>query len=384
MYPSITKLVQHREHPYLRWSYNSLRHGVDQLSAAFARQGVRKGTPFFTFIGHNVEYVLSMWAAHQLGCIYVPFNAHNLSNHIEIKHMVQTVIDYQQAASAIVLAGDPEIARQFDKSFFTFACIKIVVGKGIKGWIPFADLMMGSDDNEYFSIQNTSPQVTVFFTSGTTSSPKGCLTDCSDLITSLDGSLESTSKGDIAVLAVLNNHAFGYICQMLALTRGAAIVFPSDTFAAQRLMDAISMEICTHISLIPAMVYSFRGARPSNGKRIKSLKRVTFAGMLLQPDVLHRCLVDLGISHVENYYGMTERAFATTGYIKNVEDLFKRNEVAIGTPSRGSKIRICAPGTKIPLPRDSPGELHFSGNAMVKKYMGRDTGGFHIGDDGCQ
>ncbi|KAI9826481.1 MAG: hypothetical protein M1819_007330 [Sarea resinae] len=379
---------EYRRQPYLRWTYKTLDESIDRLANALESRGVSQGTPLFIFVANTAEYVLASWAAYRLGCVHVPINPSNLSNTEEVKHMIRTVVGLHKSQPVAILAGSPDLARRIDDLNLGLDSVKIAVDGPAGGWIPFDDLMKAVDTpsepiQQRYS-RSQSSDTSIFFTSGTTSLPKGCFTRGSPFIASLEWrhSHGAALAGDATAVVVPNNHAIGFICLMTTLTHGATVVFPGPTFAPQAMMDAMQRERCTHTAMVPTMIHALMGVKPSDGGTLDSLKGIMLAGSLLTPEILRLCQEEFGASGVENMYGMTEGVLVSTGHVQDISDIVKGGDVAIGIPAGGSKIRICAPGERTPLPRGIAGELHFSGRQLIGEYISKKVDDFYNGDDG--
>lgn len=162
---------------YLRWSYSALNRAVEYFSQHLLHLGVRKGDAIGTFLNNGAEFVIAFWTAHKLGCPFVPINPRNLVNQEEAKHMLNV------GQVVIVIVQNAQSAALFDEMFMSMTPmkVKIAITGGIpdNSWNTFAELMrapqalstameMGND------CRDADELVTILFTSGTTSLPKGC------------------------------------------------------------------------------------------------------------------------------------------------------------------------------------------------------------------
>ncbi len=93
---------------YLRWSYSDLNVAVNILAGNLQKLGVKRGQPVVTFLYNGAEFIMAFWAAHKLGCPFVPINPRSLVNAEEAAHMLRV------ADVSIVLVQDTEIATRFD------------------------------------------------------------------------------------------------------------------------------------------------------------------------------------------------------------------------------------------------------------------------------
>ena len=59
---------------YLRWSYNDLNFAINTLAGNLQKLGVKRDQPVATFLYNGAEFNMAFWAAHKLGCPFVPLN----------------------------------------------------------------------------------------------------------------------------------------------------------------------------------------------------------------------------------------------------------------------------------------------------------------------
>jgi acyl-CoA synthetase (AMP-forming)/AMP-acid ligase II len=375
--------------PYLRWKYSDLKLGVDRLSQALTAHGVRPGCPIVTFLPNGAEMVLTIWASNDLGCVLAPINPKNLFNKEEVSHMVRTVMSAEPGSQLVVIAGNADLARQADGLPETKSAIKIVLGESQGEWKSFEKLMDDNKDlNNSGSLSNGHTERSddgIFFTSGTTSLPKGCRwggrrpTSMIEMRSALPGSINTES---ICCVVAPNNHALGYLSLVASLCFGGTDVIPGPAFAPGSMLKAARLENCTHVTLVPTMVPAIMSELERRGDRWTSLQAVVLGGSLVTPLILKQCLEDLGARSVECGYGMTEGVLVATGAQSNAEAIVDGDNVCVGWALLGSGVRICAPSQKTPVARGVYGEIHSSGPFLCNGYIGQKSDDFYIDSEG--
>jgi acyl-CoA synthetase (AMP-forming)/AMP-acid ligase II len=98
---------------YLRWSYAQLSIAVDRLARSLEVLEASRGKSVATFLYNGIEFIITFWAAHKLGCHFVPLNPRTLANAKEAAHMLRvagaTIVIVQDNESAILLESlDPD------------------------------------------------------------------------------------------------------------------------------------------------------------------------------------------------------------------------------------------------------------------------------------
>ncbi|RHZ43301.1 uncharacterized protein CDV56_101753, partial [Aspergillus thermomutatus] len=360
------------ETPYLRWTYATLHQAVRRLANSLRNQGLAPGTPILVFCENQIEQVVAALAAFAADLIHVPVSPASLLRAEDVQHMVNTVMEFQEPRM-VIIAKDENTARKIDEKLnIPPNTLKICCqAHPVNEWICLQSFFDDPSD----PLRPLQTEQAVFFTSGSTALPKGCLIRAARwfdvLIPSL--SLGSTGPGNSVAIPVLMNHAFGFICTILPLLRGASVVFAGYKFKPQKTAEALRREKSTHAAMVPTMVRSLAEIlnQPTH------LQQVTFAGMAMTPQVLRQCQESLGKCKVENFYGMTEGVFVSTGAVADPNVIVKGYDVAIGRPVHGCHIRVCAEGEQTPLSRGTAGHLHFSGPSMINKYLGSHTDDFY-------
>ena len=78
-----------------------------------------------------------------------------------------------------------------------------------------------------------------------------------------------------------------------AYTHGSTIVFPSQTFEADAVLDAVETERCTAILGVPTMFVAELEAMSRKRRKLDSLTKALAAGSLVLPAVMRRMEQDM-------------------------------------------------------------------------------------------
>jgi acyl-CoA synthetase (AMP-forming)/AMP-acid ligase II/pimeloyl-ACP methyl ester carboxylesterase len=391
--PSVAIDSDKGEANYLRWTYRALDQAVQRLVAGLRSRGLKRGDPLVMFIANTAEYVIATWAAYQIGCVYVPINPKGLANATEMRHMLQTTMKGCQSDLMGIIAGESGMCAHIKEFTSGLSCIRILVDGEMNEWTPFKELMRNSAlDPQQSDLQQSlfrdqhlkSPDRSIFFTSGTTSLPKGCMVPSAYAFAAASRWRQSSVPmlpGDRVLFTLPNNHGFGWVCIMSAFLNAATVVFAGPRFVPEAVIKAIREEQVSHTGLVPTMVHALSNI-PLPSEKLSSLRRILLGGSPPTEEILKICLNSLGASGVENLYGMTEGVLVSTDVVSQASDIIKGRNVSIGTPLPGMRVRIYAQDTKATVRAGETGEIHISGSSLIDGYIGGANKNFYNGDDG--
>lgn len=367
-----------RANPYLRWSFATLSHGVERLARAWRPLGVKESTPVVTFVQNSAEYVLTAYAAIKLGCVLIPINPRNLTNEVEVRHMVKTALSVCNGERPIVVAGNEHLAFRIDELGLLPDAVKIIVGAHMySNWATFQSLMDQSVQSAGGVLTPSAPDKggSVLFTSGTTSLPKGIHRLHANWAIAYTGWSElegHMGSGDSVVCNLPNNHAMGLICMSNALGMGAAIILPGPAFDPELMLETLFTEKVTHSIMVPTMIHGLVAVKAAKypDRPLENMKKITFGGTSLTLETLNLVTRELGACGAENFYGCTEGALSTSGSMSDFSKIADGVDVSVGWPFPGYGLRIVDPETNEMVPRGSQGEIHACGPSVDGPYIG--------------
>lgn len=258
--------------------------------------------------------------------------------------------------------------------------MKVVAGASEdgKGWLSLSSLLShhassGDHAAKHQTTASSTSPVTILLTSGTTSFPKAVPhTDETLNAFSENLCLGGTSETNIFCSLLPNNHAIGYFFPLHYMMHGGCVVFPSPSFDAQKAILALENEKVSHTALVPAALHilsEFVKKSPNPSRSF--LRDVCIAGSAIMPEDLVVITNDLRSAKVSTGFGMTEGSPIWSEPAESSDLICGRSTYA-GHTAPGTSVKICAPGSKEPLPLGEEGELHQSGPGVVRGYLGDD------------
>lgn len=374
---------------YLRWTYRDLDRAVQRFVVGLRSRGLKRHDPLIIFMPNTAEYVIATWAAYQIGCAYVPINPRALSNTTEMRHMLQVAMKGSPSDFMGIIAGTSDICTRIEELTSEVDCIRILVEGDTDGWTPFKELMQNpAPDLQQSLCRDDDPEPsdrTIFFTSGTTSLPKGCMMPSAYGFSAASRWRQSDipmMPGDRALFTLPNNHGFGWLCIIGPFLNAATVVLPGPRFTPEAVIKAIQAEQVNHAGLVPTMLHALSNTPLPTGK-LSTLRRIVMGGSPPTEEVIRICLDTLGASGVENLYGMTEGILVSSDVVSDVSGIIKDGDVSIGTPLPGMSVRLYDKDSNMPARIGEAGEMHFSGPSLINGYIGRVGGGdFYHDQDG--
>ena len=360
---------------YLRWTYAELNGAVDVVCANLLRDGITQKTPLVSFLYNEVEFVLTFWSAHRLGCPFVPLSPRSLSNLGEVQHIFNAI------GQALVVAEDGETASKLDEMDSSLILHKYMLSNPSPGseWRSFGMLLQDSGPPASpSSLESTSKAapghdiVTILFTSGTTSMPKGVPhTDTTLNAFCQNLSLGGRSERHVFCSVLPNNHAMGYFYTLHFMMNGSAVVYPGPAFEASSVVRALAAEKPTHTALVPTMLYALCEAMKSTPSTIHSnWEDICLSGASVSPKMIEQAILELGSRAVSVGFGMTEGSPIWSEPKSNPQDLYQGSNTIVGSAAPGAKVKLCKPGEEAPVPVGEEGEIHQTGPGLVQGYLG--------------
>lgn len=177
-----------------------------------------------------------------------------------------------------------------------------------------------------------------------------------------------------------------------AFTHGAKIVFPSDQFDAERVVDAIAAEKCTALLGVPTMFLALLAANDRQRRDTSSIRTGIAAGSPVPLALMDRLERSINVQQMLIAYGMTETS--PVSFMTSMEDSKERRLTTVGTVIEHTRAKIIDPNGNI-VPRGTRGEICTSGFGLQKGYlndeaktrevMDKDEQGvlwMHTGDEG--
>jgi fatty-acyl-CoA synthase len=380
-----------------RWTYAGMLHDVHAVQWGLLDAGVSPGERVGVMISSVPEWVLYLFAVTRLGAIFLPINTRFRER--ELEHVMA------HSASRTLIAMNRYLGHDHAA---TIAAVRNRLPElrtliGVRG-PPHPEAIDTEDllgrGRKLLAERGTPPRAEdaratalLFYTSGTTSFPKGvALTHANLLPHSVGaGALLDLEPGE----KVLNLYPFfgisgGANKVLSSFGAGAALVF-QDAFRAEEACDLLTAERCSVIHGVDVHIREMVAVQKQRNAGVQPDRRATIAFTAGVDEPLAREMRDaLGIRRFSHPYGMTE---TNPMILRNaLDDPFEACVKPGGRVAPTVEVRVVDPETGTERAVGEEGEIVVRGPTVVREYYNdpeatsaafRD-GWFHSGDLGVR
>jgi acyl-CoA synthetase (AMP-forming)/AMP-acid ligase II len=373
----------------LRLTYEEFFARCDRWSATLQKLGVDRGDRI-AYIAPNIHAQLeSFYAVPQIGAVLVPINYRltaddfvYLVNHSGAK-VVCVHHDYLESVDSI---------RSQLKTVEHF----VALDEARTGWLDYESLISGSSSDFARPNIHESDLLTINYTSGTTSRPKGVMITHRNAYMNSVGTLvhEHMSCADRYLWTLPMFHANGWTFVWTVTAAGATHVCVPRV-EPRLVFELIARERISMLCAAPTVLISLANADEDLRRQARSGVRVITAGAPPAASTIER-LEDELCWKVTHVYGLTE----TTPFITVCESRTEHEQVSsrdraiikarqgVELITSGETTVLDDQGNEVPWDGETPGEIVVRGNVVMAGYY-NDTEGsaqalrdgwFHTGD----
>ncbi|HEY5333819.1 MAG TPA: AMP-binding protein, partial [Solirubrobacterales bacterium] len=294
--------------PTRRWSYAELDRAIDEVAAGLAATGVGRGDRVVLRLRNTAEFVMALLGALRAGAIAVPtirqYSPEELEFAISDSEAACLIFDDDEPGpiEAVVPAGvrtfHAGVAPEPGEALAELRGEE-AVGEELGIARPPADLDAAED-------------AVIFYTSGTTSKPKGVVLGHGAILDSClinaEGWRLRASDRSYVVLPLFHCNAL-FMQLTPALLAGATAIL-GDRYSASRYLDECREHRITLANLTAGAIRSLLAQPAGAGDRDHEIRLLTF-GLPLQGEEIRAAEASYGFP-VRMCYGLTETAAGGT------------------------------------------------------------------------
>jgi fatty-acyl-CoA synthase len=354
-------------HQGYRATYDELSEQVELAARALIATGVRKGDRVGVWSPNRYEWVIVQFATARVGAILVTINpAYKVA---ELRHALNkagvsvlfTARSFRDADYLAMLhevrAGCPDLRE-------------IVVLDG--EWESFLAQSAGVDSGrltEREALLDPSDAINIQFTSGTTGLPKGATLSHRNILNNghFTGEVLRYTEHDRVCVPVPFYHCFGMVLgNLAAMTHGACVVVPSESFDAHAVLAAVQAERCTSLYGVPTMFIAELAEPDLDTFDLTSLRTGIMAGAPCPIEVIKQVRARMHMEQITIGCGMTETAPVATQI--RVDDVDEESLATVGQAHPHVEVKIIDPVTGSTVPRGTAGEQCTRGYNVMLGY----------------
>ncbi len=374
-------------HQKTRFTYAELLDEVNRAARGLLALGVQRGDRVGIWSPNVAEWLITQYAAAKVGAILVNVNPAYRLRELEYALKQSGVSVLVTARSfrktdymAILLALAPELtaAGGGPLAINKLPCLRHVVylsdgaAPGGVGWQEFVQLGERVSLSALQAIQDSlqfDDPTNIQYTSGTTGSPKGATLSHHNVLNNgfFVGEVLRYTAEDRICAPVPFYHCFGCVmANLAALTHGAAVIIPAESFDPEATLRAIDAQRCTSIYGVPTMFIAMLGHPSLDSVRLDSLRTGIMAGSPCPIEVMRQVIDRMHVREVTICYGMTETS--PVSFQSAVDDPI---EVRVSTVARihpHLECKIVSSETGEIVPRGTQGELCTRGYSVMLGY----------------
>lgn len=356
MTPDAPVLLEAAEDPAddRRLTFAELRDRSEQVAAGLYGMGVRPGTVVAWQLPTRIETVLLSVALARIGAVQTPV----------IPFYRDREVGFALRESKAEFFAVPGVWRGFDHTAMAHRLGAHGVFEAYES-LPTGDpAVLPPPPEEGVSVR------WIYWTSGTTSDPKGVLHTDRSLIAggSCLAHALHLSPDDVGSMAFPFAHIAGPDYTVMLLLYG----FPAVLFEKFAMPDALDgyrrhgVTVAGGSTAFYSMFLTEQRKDPGT-KLIPTLRLLAGGGAPKPPEIYHAVVRELGCQ-LTHGYGMTEVPMITMGAPDDTAENLATTE---GRPPQGMSIRITTPEGVL-LPPDTDGEVRLRGEAVCQGYLGRE------------
>jgi fatty-acyl-CoA synthase len=352
---------------HYRATYRQLWDATSDAARGLLALGVAAGDRVGIWATNCHEWVIVQYATARIGAILVNINPAYQTNELEyvLRQSGVSVLlhgrGFRQTVYAPMLENVrprcPELRHVFSLESDWEALLRS--GQAVS---------VGELERREAELQFDDP-INIQYTSGTTGSPKGATLTHHNILNNgyFIGLALGYSERDRVCIPVPLYHCFGMVLGNLACTaHGACMVYPSECFNAEAVLQAIDAEACTSLYGVPTMFRAVLEHPDFERYDCTSLRTGIMAGAPCPIELMKQVVERLHVPQVAIGYGMTETSPIST--LSALDDPLDRRVSTVGRVQPHLEISVRDPLTRRIVPRGVSGEFCTRGYSVMLGY----------------
>jgi fatty-acyl-CoA synthase len=382
-------------------TYEDITSESRRLADGLATIGVQQGDRVAMVMANYAEFVAIKFAIARAGAIAVPLN------YLYRGEELRFVLADSGCRVVVAMTGFADLDYQAMLDDMPDAPTMVLLdtdGRArpgvltVEGLAALGDRNPGASDGR--AVDPCGPG-DMFYTSGTTGSPKGVLVSHDAVLRTAFASAltRAFEEGRRTLFSLPCYHMFGYVEGLLSVTFVGGAIIPQTTFSAEGYFAGIQRYQATDILCVPTMAVAMIEHPSRRDYDLSSLTAILCGSAPAPIWLWERIQAEFGVREIVTGYGMTECGGAMT--LTRPEDPLELTSNTVGRPKMAGAAGVLGtdalveyeavrPDGRDTLPPGEEGELVSRGPTTMLRYWNRpdDTaaalrdGWLHSGDLG--
>ena len=377
----------------VRFTYREFRAECDRVARGLMALGINKGDHVGIWATNYPEWVVAQFATAKIGAVLVTVNPAYRTH--ELAYLLR-----QSDAAALMLIGNfrtsdyvamlnevvPELAGSSPGQLRSeeLPHLRNVIyippyvpagGECPPGMCAWDDMRARGEEISPTALAQRQGEchpddvICIMYTSGTTGNPKGVMLTHHNLVSNASYVVEGLrfTDEDRLCIPVPFYHCFGSSISTLGcVSRGAAMVVPSEYFDPGKTLVAVEKERCTALHGVPTMFIAQLERPDFDGFDLGSLRTGIMAGSPCPIEVMRQVIDRMGAREMTVAYGLTEASPVIT--LTSSADTIERRVTTVGPVIPQVEVKITDPETGSEVPPGEQGELCSRSFMNMKGY----------------
>jgi fatty-acyl-CoA synthase len=374
-------------HQQLRLTYEELGKAVDALARSLIACGLGKGDRIGIWSPNNIEWLVTQYASAKVGAILVTINpayrVHELAYVLQqsgcklliLQNQFKTS-DYEamivELCPALATCEAGELVSIKFPDLTTIISLSTSVHSGILDWQALLDqevLVNAQTLRTYQLAQDMDDAINIQYTSGTTGFPKGACLSHHNILNNgyFVARTMKFSTEDRLVVPVPLYHCFGMVMANLGcLTHAACLIYPSESFEPQAVLQAVESEAATALFGVPTMFIAELALPTFHDYDLSSLRTGVMAGAPCPVDIMQQVNTLMHMTQVEIAYGMTETS--PVSFQTRTDSPLDKRVSTVGLVHPHVEVKIIDQQTGLMCAINTLGELCTRGYSVMAGY----------------
>ena len=377
----------------VRFTYREFRAECDRVARGLMALGINKGDHVGIWATNYPEWVVAQFATAKIGAVLVTVNPAYRTH--ELAYLLR-----QSDAAALMLIGNfrtsdyvamlnevvPELADSSPGQLRSeeLPHLRNVIyippyvpagGECPPGMCAWDDMRARGEEISPTALAQRQGEchpddvICIMYTSGTTGNPKGVMLTHHNLVSNASYVVEGLrfTDEDRLCIPVPFYHCFGSSISTLGcVSRGSAMVVPSEYFDPGKTLVAVEKERCTALHGVPTMFIAQLERPDFDGFDLGSLRTGIMAGSPCPIEVMRQVIDRMGAREMTVGYGLTEASPVIT--LTSSDDTIERRVTTVGPVIPQVEVKIADPETGSEVPPGEQGELCSRSFMNMKGY----------------